>query len=148
MRMNPRILKKLTKKSAVIIEQLGLCRNKSKVIVGVNDVESVETYVKVDLKHQDRWYKGNRHARRCFAQLTGTVGYGRVSGYSEPEWEDSCAWSILRDYVIDGFNDWENFDGESDLDNNCPRKVRSNPSGIFRHAKTLLETLKSKDQAK
>ena len=136
--MNPRIFKKLTKKAAVIIDKLGCCNNLHKVVVDVHDVESVETYVKVDLKHRDRWFNDKQYGRLHFTQLSGTVCYGCVSGYYEREWEDSCAWSILRSYVIDSFTDWKNFRGDGWPDNNCPKKVKANPSGILKAARLLL----------
>ena len=137
--MNPRIFKKLTKKAALLIDKLGCCKHKHKVVVGVHDAESIETHVKADLKHRDRWYKDKQYGRCHFTQLSGTVGYGCVSGYYEQEWEDSCAWSILRNHVVDSFTDWKDFKGEGFPDNNCPKKVKANPAGIFRHAKSLLD---------
>lgn len=136
--MNPRIFKKLTKKAALIIDQLGCCSTHQKVTVGEHDFESVETSVKADLKHRDRWWKDKQRGRRHFRQLNGTVGYGCVSGYYEPEWEDSCAWSILHNHVIDSFTDWKNFDGDGWPENHCPRRIKSSPAGIFRHAKYLV----------
>ena len=135
--MNPRIFKKLTKKAAVIIDQLGCCNNLHKVVVDVHDVESVETYVKADLKHRDRWFKDKQYGRRQFTQLSGTVGYGCVSGYYEQEWEDSCAWSILRNHIIESFTDWKNFHGDGWPKNYCPKRVKANPAGIFSHARIL-----------
>ena len=136
--MNPRIHKKLTKKAAIIIDQIGQWKHLHKVIVDVDGVESVETNVKVDLKHRDRWFKDKHKARREFKQLAGTVGYGCVSGYEYSEWEDSCAWSILRNYIIESFTDWGSFSGEGWPENHCPRRVKASPHGVFNHARQLL----------
>ena len=136
--MNPRILKKLTKKSEPLIIKLGLVKNLIRTVA--IDGEGEETSVKVDRKHLERW-GGKENKYGYFLQLDGTVGYGAVEGYYEPEWDGMDAWSILRSFVISSYERWDSFDFESDRwpKNDCPRKVKSNPAGILRDARRLIE---------
>lgn len=132
--MNPRILKKLTKKSSALLEELGLVNHLQKVVVTDND--PVETCVKVDRKHLERW-RGKLNEHGYFIQLNGTIGYGSDSGYETPEWEDNDAYTILRNWAIDQFTDWENWDEDSGNwpKNLCPSKIKANPHGVFNYAR-------------
>lgn len=131
--MNPRILKKLTKKAEPIIIALGLTKGLDRV---VSDAEGdVETCCKVDRKH--RWRSRNGVFSHYFDQLHGTVGYGCVQGYEEPEWGDYCCWSILKEYVFDSFTDWDNFHGDGWPENHCPRKLIRNTAEILKFGREL-----------
>lgn len=91
--MNQRIFKKLTKKASHLIDQLEDFNHLTKVMVGVNGFESVEqSSYWICKKYMDNF--------GCFTQLDGTVGYGCVSGYYEPEWSDADALSELYDWYI------------------------------------------------
>lgn len=134
--MNPRILKKLTKKAEPIIVALGLTKHYERCVSGP-DFE-IETYCQVDRKY--RWRCRDGSVSRYFNQLPGTVGYGRVRGYDEPEWSDNCCWSILKHYVFESFTDWDNFHGEGWPKNHCPRKLKRNPAEILKYARSLVQS--------
>lgn len=130
--MNPRILKKLTRKAEPIIICLGLTAGLERVLSGTDG--DLEQTVQVDRKHRMR-YRGGKVSRH-FSQLPGTVGYGGMSGYFEPEWSDRCSWSMLKEFVIESFTDWESYRGHTGWpDNNCPRKLKRNPAAILKHAR-------------
>ncbi|MGI3042323.1 hypothetical protein ACRTDM_11300 [Shewanella algae] len=135
--MNPRILKKLTKKADLIIQAIGIQYYGKRCVLTLDD-QGFETNVKVERKHLERWgRKPNRYG--YFVQLTGTVGYGGMVGYYEPEWSDLDAWSIIKSYVVDSFDDWKSApDGEWPI-NTCPRRVMANPAGILRYARGMTK---------
>ena len=136
--MNSRILKKLTKKSEPLLIELGLTKWLDRVILSKGD-GAFDSHVIMDRKSLEKWCRNDD--TRYYKQLAGTVGYGAMSDYYEPEWSDSDAWSMLRNFVIDSFYDWDNFDYESSRgypENLCPRKVRKNPRHIFAVAKQLV----------
>jgi len=135
--MNPRILKKLTKKSEPIIIALGLTKNRHRVLVGKHDAESVGGIFKCDRKHWERW--GGKPNKYGYAtQLSGTVGYGYMSGYEEPEWEDDNCWSILTDHVFESFTDWGSCTEATGWpEDYCPRKLKRNTAAILNYGRTL-----------
>ncbi len=133
--MNPRILKKLTRKAEPIIIRLGLTKGLERVLSGHDG--DLEQTVRVDRKHHWR-YRGGKFSQH-FSQLAGTVGYGGMSGYYEPEWYDRCCWSMLKDFVFESFTDWENYHGHTGWpDNKCPRKLKRNTAAILKHARLNL----------
>lgn len=137
--MNPRILKKLTKKADVLIQAIGIQDYGKRYVLDRRESESFETNVKVERKHLDRW-GGNPNKYGYFNQLNGTVGYGGMVGYYEPEWSDLDAWSILKSYVISEFDDWENVTHDRGWPiNTCPRRVKANPAGILRYARGMTK---------
>lgn len=132
--MNPRILKKLTRKAEPIIIALGLTKGLERVESGPDG--DVETCCTVDRKH--RWRSRNVAFSHHFNQMHGTVGYGCVSGYDEPEWDDDCCWSILAGYVFESFTDWENYNGEDGgPKNHCPHKLKRNTAAILKYSREL-----------
>lgn len=134
--MNPRILKKLTKKAEPIIVALGLTRGLTRVVSDANG--DVETCCKVDRKHRMRYPSGR--ISDYFDMLPGTIGYGGMSGYYEPEWDDKCCWSILKDHVFESFTDWGSCTEATGWpENNCPRKLKRNTAEILKYARTLAE---------
>lgn len=136
--MNSRILKKLSQKSEPLLIELGLTKGLDRVILS-KDEWAFESHVVMDRKSLERWSR--HYDTPYYKQLAGTVGYGAMSGYYEPEWSDSDAWSMLRNFVIDSFDDWDGFDyegGPGYPENLCPRKVRKNPRHIFAVAKQLV----------
>ena len=135
--MNPRILKKLTRKAEPIIVALGLTQHLDRVVSGHDG--DIETHCRVDRKHRWRCHDGS--FSRYFDQLPGTVGYGAMSGYYEPEWDDNCCWSMLKDHVFECFTDWGSCTETSGWpDNHCPRKLKRNPAEILKYARTLAES--------
>lgn len=119
--MKPRLLKKLSKKAEPIIINLGLVKGQSRVVV-TDGWEGVESNFIHDY-----------NVKQC----KGTVGYGAMSGYYEPEWEDSDCYSILFSYVMDHFFDWGKCDGTNYPECEWPSNVPRNPHYIFRVAKFL-----------
>lgn len=135
--MNPRILKKLTRKAEPIIIALGLTKGFHRVCVGVNDNENVGDRFKCDRKHWERW-GGKINEYGYVTQLSGTVGYGCMSGYYEPEWDDENCWYILKSYVFDSFTDWKSYHGENDgPKNHCPHKLKRNTAAILKFGREL-----------
>lgn len=100
--MNPRVFKKLTKKAACFVEQLDDFKHLTKIVVGVDCIESTE---------QSRYWicKKYRDKFGDCAQLNGTVGFGSVSGYYEPEWSDNDALSLLYQWYIEQHVDYEKY---------------------------------------
>lgn len=134
--MNPRILKKLTRKAEPIIVALGLTQHLERCVSG--PYGDIETCCKVDRKH--RWRSRNGTFSHYFDQLHGTVGYGCVSGYYEPEWDDNCCWSMLKDYVFESFTDWGSCTESTGWpDDNCPRKLKRNTAAILKYARQLAK---------
>ncbi|MBN9033724.1 MAG: hypothetical protein BGO05_26230 [Rhizobiales bacterium 63-7] len=126
--MNLRILKKLCKRAAPLLLQLGDDREQF-------PSEKWENYHGTfigDRKHWDRGrchpsYEGRngwgtpRGAEVVFTTRAGrrivmgppvhprkgTIMVGAPSGYYEPEWDEQCAWSALESLVLDHFTDWD-----------------------------------------
>ena len=134
--MNQRILKKLCKKAVPIIERLGINNGLEKVVVGRYGLESLDTHATVGKKYIDRWF-GVPNTYGYFTMLNGTVGYGAMSGYYEPEWWDLDAWSMLRSYVIDSFSDGDNHEGGVHHNSRVPNKVYKLPSEVLKVAANL-----------
>ncbi len=130
--MNPRILKKLSQKASKIIDALSICKGKTRFICESDGCESRQ---RVDKKYATR-YRTIATDRHLFSTLNGTVGYGAMVGYEEPEWEELDAYSILRGWVIDEFTDWEDVNSENGWPkNHCPRRIKSNPAGLLAYGR-------------
>lgn len=100
--MNPRIFKKLTKRAALLVEQLNDFNHLTKIVVGQNCVESTEMGSNwICRKYRDKFGYAQ--------QLDGTVGFGAVSGYYEPEWDDTDALSILYEWYIEIHADYSEY---------------------------------------
>ena len=108
--MNPRILKKLSKRADPIVSQL---TNKTRFVTSEkNGMSGPESMQCVEKKYHERW-RGKLNEHGYFIVLDGTVGYGEMSGYYEPEWEDIDAYSLLQKMVRNHFTSWENFNPDS-----------------------------------
>lgn len=120
--MNLRILKKLSKRAAPYLAQLGDTREQFPAIRGdnyhgmlINDRTSWErsrchpTYRPFggDIVRQTR---AGHHIvlRSPWHPLKGTIMVGAVSGYYEyePEWDEEAAYAALSNQVYDHFTDW------------------------------------------
>lgn len=101
--MNPRILKKLSKRAAILID--GKCRYAKRYVIQRDDREYLDTTQRVDRKHYARW-SGTPNRYGYFAPLKGTIVYGDLVGYYEPEWSELDAYSLLVEMVVDRFTDW------------------------------------------
>lgn len=130
--MNPRILKKLSKRADPIVRKLVTI---DRFVINDSRDRQIDSSQRMEKKHWERWgKKPNRYG--YFKALMGTVGYGKMQGYYEREWEENDAYSILKNLVADHFTDWESFDYESDEYPKCSINI-SNPSVVFEAAKQL-----------
>ncbi|WP_186057747.1 hypothetical protein [Burkholderia gladioli] len=137
--MNLRILKKLSKHAAPLLEALGDNRDHfraekgdsyTSVYVGerkhwermtvYHGGNAMRGHVKFKVKRGERWIVmwPPRHP------LKGTAMVGQMEGYYEPEWEEQTAWEALRRAVSNHFTDWDEdgpvwqgpkFDGPGDV---------------------------------
>ena len=132
--MNPRILKKLSKRADELIQKLD-CTSAERVFYG-DEFDPCLRSSKMDKRYVEHW-QGKPNDQGYFRVLLNTIGYGEVSGYYEPEWEDSPAYDLLRGFVIDANTDWDNFDCDS---GDYPELLITlkTPSQIFRAAEELL----------
>jgi hypothetical protein len=135
--VNPRILKKLTQKAEPIVIALGLTQTLERVVSGPVDGD-LERTPQVYRKY--RWRYRGGEVSQYFNQLPGTIGYGAMSGYYEPEWSDACCWTMLKEYVFDTFTDWDDYSGEDGWPKNtCPRWLIRNPAAILKYARQLAQ---------
>ncbi|WP_158138700.1 hypothetical protein [Vibrio metschnikovii] len=144
--MNPRIFKKLCKKSAEILERSGFVKHLIKV-------QQCELYgecpeIAMTYKWERKSYQGKKVPKSYginwyVMTLDGTIGFGETSGYYEPEWWDEDALSMLRKAVIDSFTDWGACDGGKWPDNNCPKILKRSS----RHAVAYAEVNFIKSEA-
>ena len=129
--MNPRILKKLSKRADPIVAQI--TQLERFVTRPGDDIDSSQ---RVERKYVDRWFgKPNKHG--YFLPLKGTVGYGQTTGYYEEEWEEDDAYSVLKRIVESYFTDWSSFDFDSGDYPQLTVRLKW-PSDIFKHATDLL----------
>lgn len=135
--MNPRIFKKFTKAAAVEIERLGFNRLQERVEAVKNKIDPPEVTL------QYKWERKSleRLPNGLFGSpllLSGTIGYGGVSGYYEPEWNDEDALSSLTKHVFDTFTDWTIItDGPELPPNNTPKRLVSSPRHLLAHVRQL-----------
>lgn len=132
--MNSRILKKLSKRADPIVKQL--TDMERFVVSRRKGIEGLETRQKVGEKYLERW-KGKPNKHGYFEILDGTVGYGAMQGYYEPEWTDIDAYSLLQDLLADHFTEWDEFKYDYE---NYPKPTIdvTNTSVVFANACALL----------
>ncbi|MBY8106419.1 hypothetical protein KW456_04735 [Vibrio fluvialis] len=144
--MNPRIFKKLCKKSAEILERSGYAKHLIKVQQSESDGDCPE--ITTSYKWERKSYQGKKVPKKSYGvnwhvmTLDGTIGFGETSGYYEPEWWDKDALSMLREAVIDSFTDWGTCDGDSWPENNCPKILKRSPRHAVAYA--AVSFIKSK----
>lgn len=118
--MNLRILKKLSKRAAPLLHQLGDAREQFRAERG----ESYQSLGGHDRKHWERTRVRNPLRRRGnftyrpkdgknwilmrepSHPLKGTVMVGERAGYYEPEWEEETAWEALHRALANHFTEW------------------------------------------
>ncbi|BCH56038.1 hypothetical protein RvVAR031_36480 [Agrobacterium vitis] len=134
--MNLRTLKKLSKRAAYYLPLLG--DNREQFPAKRDD--SHLSYLVAERKHWDRrkvhpkYQPNNDYLTHQGAEILhwtkagypivirppghprkGTIMVGATSGYFQPEWDEECAWTALRNLVFDRFTDWDKIEQE-----NCP----------------------------
>lgn len=147
--MNLRILKKLSKRAAPLLEQLGDERKQFRAEPGENYHVTVIRARKHfergrsphadliwpdEIKHPAKDGNGYVYMHPPTHPLKGTVMVGAVSGYYEPEWDEETAWDALRQQVYYHFMDYD--ENTSDLK---PTRVLRTPSDIFAAARDMIE---------
>ena len=133
--MNSRIFKKLTKAASIEIDRLNIRDSKDRFEV---DYENPD----VDISKSYKWEKKSLQRNSRFPIiLGGTIGYGAMFGYYEPEWEENDALSLLFSYVFDSFTELESFDYESGgwPENNCPLILKKSARHLINYAKQLTK---------
>ena len=75
------------------------------------------------------------HARK------GTIMVGGLSGYYEPEWDETTAYEALVDCLSNHFTDWENFDEDEGNYPICSRDL-SKPRFVFQAANEAIARAK------
>ena len=120
--MNPRILKKLSERADIIIRKHGLTKCQ-RFVVGI-DHEGLDSGVRVEDKYG------------YFNALNGTVGYGSVVGYEEPEWEETDAYSLLKNAVSNHFTRWDLYDGYGP-EPRCSVNL-THPASVFKYASEMI----------
>lgn len=158
--MNLRILKKLSKRAALLLKELGGYDKPYTAEAG----DGYTSTCGHDRKHWDRGRdmfpfepRGREiHIRprrgagvvvlseRYVTPWPGTVMFGWKVGYYEPEWEEDDAWSILAAAVREHWMEYCEIPGSEDEDG-CPdfewvveRRLNS-PSAILRAAPEVIE---------
>lgn len=152
--MNLRILKKLSKRAAPLLPEIGICSGK------LFPAARCDNYTSSTGHERKHWERGNAaypcnfshyhyfQSRRGLGNpymhqpdhpLKGTMMLGWTSGYEEPEWEEEDAWTILRNNVCGHFSDW------SDLERGpVPLRRLKNPSAILKAATEAIEDFQRK----
>ena len=153
--MNLRTLKKLSKRAAPLLDQLGI--NLEQFRAPRDD--SYHTEFIGDRKHWERiqchpTYKGRndwslkRGAEIVFTTRIGrriamsppsrarkgTIMVGGMSGYYQPEWSEEAAWTALAQHVREHFTDW------------CPNDDEDASPIITRRLNTPSEILRAADE--
>jgi len=120
--MNLRILKKLSKRAAPLLERLGDSREqfpaeKDESYIGITLITARKHFERIRAAHPDcsrqlefktpaadgnGWisHRPPSHPRK------GTIMVGGMSGYYEPEWDEETAWDSLSTLVAHHFTDW------------------------------------------
>ena len=136
--MNPRIFKKLTQKAAIEVERLGVTSSEKFLTVCVDDAPEIGRGYKWESKS---YYSYHNYRKSCriheLKLLSGTVGFGSMEGYEEPEWSDNDALSMLFSFVFEQFTDWDNFHGEGWPDNHCPEILKKSARHLLSYSKSL-----------
>lgn len=144
--MNLRILKKLSKRAAPLLRQLGDTREQ--FTTGGEAGECSWSYCGFERKSYER-FLGQR--RDWLAHMDGIQATGATTGYYEPEWDDEPCWIALRNHVIESFGDWREVPGTED-EGGCPRLewVRfrrfPNPPAILQAVPELIESRRREEE--
>lgn len=144
--MNLRILKKLSKRAAPLLRQLGDTRQQ--FTTGGEAGECSWNYCGFERKSYERVLG---HRRDWLAHLDGIHATGATTGYYEPEWDDEPCWIALRNHVVESFGDWREVPGYED-ESGCPRlewvRLRRlpNPSAILRAVPELIEARRREEE--
>lgn len=132
--MNKRILKKLCKRAAPLLPLLR--DNREQFTVDSEWPCDSWSIRGMDRKSYERW-RGKINEHHYFEPLHGTIGVGAMSGYYEPEWDDSPAWIALKDNVLAHCWVYDSHDPLS-LGGKPDRKL-NNPSQVFAAAVDIAE---------
>lgn len=151
--MNLRTLKKLCKRAAPLLPLLGDDREQFPAEPDVNYHQAFigdrkhweRSGVRADVKPHSSW---SGRAGRPIVHVTrkgrtvlieppthprkGTIMVGCVSGYYEPEWDEQCAWSALKNHVRTYYTDWNR-------ENPSPTRHLARPGDILRAAREMIE---------
>lgn len=153
--MNLRIHKKLCKRAAPLLPQLGDKREQFKA--GNSDCYfgqgrlypcdfkhwertrarfPFEPCIKVQPKDGGSWIV----LRRPDNPLKGTVMVGSMCGYYEPEWEEETAYESLCRLVEDHFTEWDgmSFDDETGYPSFVITRNLSTPAFVFKAVQEML----------
>lgn len=130
--MNPRILKKLSKRADPYIKTLTTLHR-----FVTEKYDHIDCNQKIERKWLTR-INGNTNQFNMFNTYGGTIGYGEMHGYYEPEWHEKDAYTHLVQLVMDANTDWGSWDGESYP---VPNIRVLTPTHIFKHADELLERM-------
>jgi len=156
--VNLRILKKLSKRAAPYLAQLGDKRQQFRS-------EPQDNYHGLVIRARKHWDRSiavhadvigasegayviapkcRQGTRYPFINVTppchpwpGTIMVGQVSGYYEPEWDEESAWGALRQLVAAHFTDWDAWANEDASRPWSTRRLRT-PAEIFRAADDLV----------
>lgn len=152
--MNLRILKKLSKRAAPLLLELGF---KERELFAAARMENYTSCSGHERKHWERGNArypcnfshyhyfdsrrglGNPYMHQPDHPLKGTMMLGWTSGYEEPEWEEDDAWTILRNNVRGHFSDWSDFERGP-----VPKRQLNNPSAILNAALEVIEDFQRK----
>lgn len=146
---NLRILKKLSKKAAPLLAQIGHHREHT------FPAERGENYTKFIIPERKHWERSPCHPSfegfgrdRLFRTRKGkpmvmrspshvrkgTIMVGGMSGYYEPEWDEETAWEMLVGSVLDHFTDYGDIDKPR-----LTRRLRT-PAEILRGANEMIRS--------
>ena len=158
--MNLRILKKLSKRAALLLPLLGDTREQ----FAAAHERTGDNFHECLITSRKHWKRSRVHARYVgrndyrnprAAQIVfttragrrvlmqppshprkGTAMVGSMDGGYEPEWSEECAWSALLSLVWASYVDW----AAAAVSNDKPVCTRdlSTPSKIFRAARDLI----------
>lgn len=118
--MNPRILKKLSKRIAPILPSIGVDTEQFPAVrwdnyhgfYGAWERKALLRRSAIYPFEKDRKYMP-RHGKRWVVleyprhPLKGTPMVGSMHGYYEPEWEEECTWASFTSMVWSTFTDWD-----------------------------------------
>lgn len=148
---NLRILKKLSKRAAPLLVQLGIADESALFRAEKND--NYHGTVIRDRKHWERTrcHPSHKPVRKADEikyltrkghvvsmsppshPLKGTMMTGGMSGYYEPEWSEECAYAALFQHLSYSFAEYD--EKTEDL---VPTRLLSSPSDVFAAASELV----------
>lgn len=153
--MNLRILKKLSKRVAPVVQEISKHQGYTCFVADTND--NFTNTRGHDRKHWERMFSKNGDylcsgdiktktkngsgyiwlSQQYIHPWKNTEMIGWTYGYYEPEWEEETAWDFFKNHVWSGFNDYESIlDSEDEL--GLPnfqwvsRRKLNNPSQYFK----------------